>query len=158
MSRDVAYFVRHRPIFVPSSFSPLLTTNTNLISPLDVIASHYSHSRGPAKPNCGAAATLSSLHRRSSRPVRCSFNTSRLARFFRARRPTCEICGPHARLLLSFLAFYAHLLLRVKAALIRFTRFEIKAWVGGFTHLQLVWEMVCTSCNSVFFLHKTTQV
>jgi len=158
MSRDVAYLVRRRPIFIPSSFSPSLTTNTNLIPQLEVIAPHYSYSRGPAKPNCGAAATLSSLHRRSSRPVRCSFNTSRLARLFRARRPTCEICGPHARLLLSSLALYAHLLLRVKAALICFTRFEIEAWVGGFTHLQLVWEMVCNSCNPVFFLHKTTKV
>lgn len=158
MSRDVAFLVRRRPIFIPSSFSPSLTTNTNLISQLEVIAPNYSHSRGPAKPNCGAAATLSSLHRRSSQPVGCSFNTSRLARFFRARGPTCEICGPHALHLLSFLALYAHLLLRVKAALICFTQFEIKAWVGGFTHLQLVWEMVCSSCNSVFSLHKTTQV
>jgi hypothetical protein len=47
---------------------------------------------------------------------------------------------PH--LLLSFLALYAHLFLRVKAALFCFTRLEAKAWVGGFTHSQLVWEMV----------------
>jgi hypothetical protein len=142
------------PVDWPDSFAPVGRPMVLVRSSL--IAQFLS--REPAKPNCGAAATLSSLHRRSSRPVRCSFNTSRLARFFRARRPTCEICRPHARLPLSFLALYAHLLLRVKAALIRSTRFEIKAWVGGFTHLQLVWETVCNSCNPVFFLHKTTKV
>jgi hypothetical protein len=70
-------------------------------------------------------------------------------------------CRRHARFLLSFLALYAHPLLRVKAALICFVQLETKARVGGFTHAQLVWEvweMVCNFSNLVFYLHKTTRI
>lgn len=64
-----------------------------------------------------------------------------MARFLRARRPTCEIDGFYTCLLLFFLVLYACLLLRVKAALLRFTRPETKAWGVKFTHPQLIWEM-----------------
>lgn len=150
-SSDAGLPLLHHPSLLHQQRTPISCFTAGVIAP------HYSHSRGPAKPNCAAAATLSSLHRWSSRPVRCSFNTSRLARFFRARRPTCEIGGPHARLLLSFLALYAYFLLRVKAALLYLTRLDTKAWVGGFTHSQLVWEMVCNFCSLVLSPPQTYQ-